>query len=210
MSGHILKEVWRGKSLHRILFEREVAKGVRNLKGVIVDLASGPYPGYSRLCQGSASMVVRVDINGKNKPDVIADLNKPLPFKTESIDSIFFFNSFHILEEPEEALAEIYRVLKKGGTLYLSSPFVFAETPQPHDYHRFTYEKLEKMLEQAHLTKVAIERYGGRFSSAVFLLSPYLPKLLRVPSAAISLFLDKKLAVKTYLCPLGFFGIARK
>jgi ubiquinone/menaquinone biosynthesis C-methylase UbiE len=32
-------------------------------------------------------------------------------------------------------LRELYRVLKPGGSLWLTAPFFFAEHMQPHDYY---------------------------------------------------------------------------
>ena len=58
------------------------------------------------------------------KPDVVCELGKTLPFKDQEFDEIYFFHCIEHLEKWKHdfALAEIHRVLKLGGTLYLSYP----------------------------------------------------------------------------------------
>jgi ubiquinone/menaquinone biosynthesis C-methylase UbiE len=49
-----------------------------------------------------------------------------LPYEDESFDAVMIANALHIMPEPEKALAEIRRVLKKGGLLYAPT-FVHGE-----------------------------------------------------------------------------------
>lgn len=43
-----------------------------------------------------------------------------LPFNDNSFDIVLFFMVIHILDDPNKALDEIYRVLKTGGLLFLA------------------------------------------------------------------------------------------
>ena len=49
-----------------------------------------------------------------------------LPYDAESFDAVMIANALHIMPEPEKALAEIKRVLKKDGVL-LAPTFVHGE-----------------------------------------------------------------------------------
>lgn len=49
-----------------------------------------------------------------------------LPYEDESFDAVMIANALHIMPEPEKALSEIRRVLKKGGLLYAPT-FVHGE-----------------------------------------------------------------------------------
>ena len=49
-----------------------------------------------------------------------------LPYADESFDAVMIANALHIMPEPEKALAEIRRVLKKDGLLYAPT-FVHGE-----------------------------------------------------------------------------------
>ena len=49
-----------------------------------------------------------------------------LPYEDESFDAVMIANALHIMPEPEKALSEIRRVLKKDGLLYAPT-FVHGE-----------------------------------------------------------------------------------
>jgi len=51
-----------------------------------------------------------------------ADLEKRLPFKNNTFDLIIFCQVIEHLFNPDQALQEIYRVLKKGGSLIVTTP----------------------------------------------------------------------------------------
>ncbi len=50
---------------------------------------------------------------------VVQGVGESLPFKGESFDSVFLIVTICFVKKPEEVLREAYRVLKKGGALYL-------------------------------------------------------------------------------------------
>lgn len=50
-----------------------------------------------------------------------------LPYEDESFDAVMIANALHIMPNPEKALSEIRRVLKKGGLLYAPT-FVHGES----------------------------------------------------------------------------------
>jgi len=209
----LLRESIRGKSIARILFNWEVERRCQNMRGLMIDLACGYQPSYYRYWRIDPNGLIRVDYNRENRPDVIADLNIPLPFKDEVADYVFLFNAIYIFKEPENTLREIYRILKNNGILYLSSPFVFNECPEPHDYYRFTSEKIIELLTEAGFGEIEITRLGERFSAAVHLVSPFIPKPLRFPFYFIAIFLDKIILWKNLSlapCPVGYFCKAKK
>ena len=50
--------------------------------------------------------------------DVVHDLNKfPWPFETETFDEIYFYDSIEHLQDTMKVMAEVRRLLKKGGTV---------------------------------------------------------------------------------------------
>jgi len=54
--------------------------------------------------------------------DVIADLNHSLPFADDSFDEVRAIHLIEHLHDVMKALAEIHRVTRPGGTLYLVTP----------------------------------------------------------------------------------------
>ncbi len=174
----------------------------------------GKNPSYERFWSIKPKKFIRVDINEKTEPDIVADLNKPLPFSDNFADAVFLFNVIYILESPSATLKEIYRILKPGGKLFIASPFIFNEAKEPADYWRFTSEALEKLLKEAGFNNFFIEPIGERFSAAVYLISPFLffwP--VKFAFYCLALLFDKLIPKKLKLkqpCPIGYFIEAEK
>ena len=64
--------------------------------------------------------MIKVDYNKEKGVDVVADLNQKLPFENNYADNIFLFNVICIVENPQNLLKEIYRVLKPGGVFFIN------------------------------------------------------------------------------------------
>lgn len=212
--ANLLKETRRGKTIARTLFNLEIEKSVKNIGGVVIDLGGGKNPSYERFWNIKPEKFVRVDIDEKTEPDVVADLNKPLPFAGDYADAIFLFSIIYILENPGKTLREINRILKPGGKLFITSPFIFNEAKEPNDYWRFTGEALEKLLRESGFNNFFIISIGERFSAAAYLISPFLlfwPIKFLFYATAIILdrFIPKKLKLKQP-CPIGYFVEAIK
>lgn len=66
---------------------------------------------------------IGVDVNfDATAADVIADLNAPLPFKDNSFDGVRAIHLIEHLQDVMKAMAEIHRVTKPGGSVYLITP----------------------------------------------------------------------------------------
>ena len=210
----LFRETYSGKTIARTLFNLEILKHVKNIDGVVIDLGGGKNPSYERFWDIKPEKFIRVDINEKSEPDIKVDLNKALPFSDNFADNIFLFNVIYILENPTAVLKEINRVLKPNGKLFLTSPFIFNEAKEPHDYWRFTSEGLEKILKEADFSEVLIKSVGERFSAAIYLISPFLifwsvKFLFYVLAIGLDKIIPNKLKLKQP-CPIGYFVEAIK
>ena len=119
------------KSIYDYLYRRigEVAKGKD-----VLELATGPGM-IARHIAPLANHVIATDFapkmietarKSKNPENVrfeVADATS-LRFLDESFDVVVIANALHIIPNPEKALAEIDRVLKKGGIL-IAPNFIF-------------------------------------------------------------------------------------
>ena len=89
--------------------------------------------------------VVNIDIFSYPNVQVVADIHK-LPYKDNSVDAIICESSLEHLRQPGKVLEEMYRVLKIGGLLYVSVPFICGFHASPDDYHRWTLPGLKEFL----------------------------------------------------------------
>lgn len=210
----LFRETYNGKTIARTLFNWEIENSVKNIGGVVIDLGGGKNPSYERFWHIKPDKFIRIDISEKAEPDVVADLNKPLPFADSFADAVFLFNVIYILESPIKTLQEINRILKSGGKLFITSPFIFNEAKEPNDYRRFASEGLGKLLRESGFKEFIIVPMGERFSAAVYLISPFLffwPVKFIFYVLAISLdkIIPQKLKLKQP-CPIGYFIEAKK
>jgi len=209
-----IKQVFQGKSIARILFNWRVQEHCQNLKGICIDLAAGSNPSYYKYLDFKKIKIIRADYNLDKSPDLKIDLNQSLPLDNNSIDNIFLFNVIYIIKNPKKLLKEIHRVLKKGGRLFISSPFIFNEAREPNDFRRLTSQGLERALGKSGFSDFEIIPYGERFSATAYLLHNFFVfNFVRLIVFSKVLLFDKlipKKIKKLHPCPLGYFIIAKK
>lgn len=79
-----------------------------------------------------------------------------LPLPDESFDAVLCTQVLEHLAEPAAAIAEMHRVLRPGGHLYLTAPLAWEEHEMPHDYFRYTRSGLDHLMTQAGFAELAI------------------------------------------------------
>jgi SAM-dependent methyltransferase len=89
---------------------------------------------------------VSVDIDPSRKPDVISDAHNLSFLADHSVDTIFFFEVLEHCHSPFVVTGEFQRVLRPGGMVVGSTPFLFPLHDLPHDYFRFTKKGLESVF----------------------------------------------------------------
>jgi len=206
-----IKQVFQGKSIYRILFNRQVQEHCHNLTGKCLDLAGGKNPSYYKYWSfENDAELIKTDLDG----DFKVDLNNDLPFNDNSIDNIFFFNAIYIIKDPEKLTKEINRILKKDGKLFIASPFISNEAKEPNDYQRLTSQGLERLLKQNGFNDFKIIPFGERFTAGIHLWhSFFIFNFIRLIAFTKALLFDKLIPKKIkrlHPCPLGYFVIVKK
>jgi len=194
-------------------FVRSAAEGLN--KGVVVDAGAGEarFAGHFR-----AQQYVAVDsCVGESgwdysRIDVRADL-AGMPFRSDVADVVLNTQVLEHVPEPGLVLAEIYRVLKPGGRVFLTAPQGWHEHQQPHDFFRFTAFSLDRLFKGSGFRKVEIKPLGGYFHYLGHRLT-YVPKVLfqsrPVPVRILLLPLEIAcLAGFCFLAPLACFYLDR-
>lgn len=78
------------------------------------------------------------------KPDILANITK-LPIKDNSYDTVLLLMVLAHLPEPAMGIKEVYRILKNGGKLYVSSVENYPAHDLPDDYFRYRLSGIEKI-----------------------------------------------------------------
>ena len=81
-----------------------------------------------------------------------------LPFQTDCFDVVLMTEVLEHLSEPRQALADIARVVRKGGTFVFTVPFLWGLHEVPYDFFRYTEFGLSKMLSEAGFQIVYFQR----------------------------------------------------
>lgn len=112
---------------------------------------TGRVPDGCRINVGSASRrfqvpVLNLDLLTGAAVDVTGNLLQ-LPFKNESVDTLICTGVLEHVPDPAGAVAEIYRVLKPGGRVFVETPFMQTVHSAPDDFSRWTPNGLGRLLQ---------------------------------------------------------------
>lgn len=134
--------------------------------GLVVDLGSGS--------RRVAASVVTVDIGPFPHVDVVADGHR-LPFRNDTVSRIVGTGVLEHVNFPERVVAEMLRILRPGGRIYVAVPFLQGLHPgsgTQQDFHRYTHIGLLQLLAPFTLVEWGIS--GGPGAALAWVLREYL------------------------------------
>ena len=88
---------------------------------------------------------VHVDLFPFTGVDVVADITR-LPFRDASVDAAICIMTLEHVSDPAAVIREAHRVLKPGGHIYITTPFMYPYHSSPRDYARWTLDGLRQLL----------------------------------------------------------------
>lgn len=147
--------------------------------GILLDLGGGtPFQGYIRAEMiGPQTHYFSLDIRESAAPHIVGDV-MCLPFRDESVDNILCNAVLEHIPNPQQAINEMYRVLKPGGCAYVGVPFIYPYHDEV-DYFRFSDTALRTLFER--FRDVHIEPVGDYvFATMLFLTGFAFPIAMRL------------------------------
>jgi SAM-dependent methyltransferase len=101
--------------------------------------------------------------------DIVASADS-LPLDEGCVDAVLLTQVLEHVAEPAAVLTEVARVLRPGGALFATVPFVWELHELPYDFWRFTPASLERLLTGAGFSEIAIEPRTDGFTTIAQLM----------------------------------------
>ncbi len=165
VKGTILHPQWLTDRFHLIS-----KKCLREIKhSLVLDIGSGDSRHEDFL--NASNTLYRLDypetnVRYRRSPNIYGDACC-LPIRTECADAVLLFEVLEHIGSDEQALREIFRVLKPHGRLYISVPFIYPIHDAPTDYRRFTIHGLRFLLNEAGFVSRREIQHGNSFVTAL-------------------------------------------
>ena len=179
-----------GVSYRRKRVDADLAAAAAHFTGRVLDVGGARQRGAFRRPAGARWVVA--DIERALRPDVGADV-QALPFRDAVFDAIKATELLEHVPDVARALGECRRVLRPGGHLVITAPFLERLHGDPGDYSRYTRSMWERLLAAADLDPVTIAEQGGYFTHLAGLLRFLVlrsPRPLRWAGYGLFPFLD--------------------
>ena len=145
------------------------------MRGVLLDFGCGSRP-YETIF--NVEKYIGLDIENSGHPTSLkrADIyynGKTIPLPDASVDHVLAAEVFEHVFNASELFQEILRVLKPGGTLLLTCPFVWPLHEEPYDFARYTPFALNAGLRVAGFSDIKVLRLGHSVEAIFQLASCY-------------------------------------
>jgi SAM-dependent methyltransferase len=200
--------------------ERAIESGAT---GDLLDIGCGSMP-YRSVVEAQGASYSGVDIEARTEGvQMIKSATDMSSLDGASFDSVLCSEVLEHIAEPQRALQEIGRVVRPGGSLILTVPFLGRLHEEPVDFFRYTEHGLRSLLEKAGFEIESIEITGSIFSllghqvSSAFVVGAWVPGLkwiaLALNATAVvgpARLADALLGPLRRKLPLGYVVIARR
>ena len=200
-------------ALNRIITEKRELLVNRFKNGLMLNIGSGNSFIHERFINLDLDLLAGVNVvgNGEN-----------LPFLDETFDLIINQAVLEHVKRPKKIVNEMYRVLKRGGYIYIECPFLQEYHAFPLDFQRYTLTGLENLLSDFQRIESGVcagpsATFGRIFREycASFSDNLYIHQLLKIlagwfifPIRYLDLYLNKK--KYAHVIAMGLYYIGKK
>lgn len=174
--GILFNPVWISEQRLRSQIKSTIAPIVFSPAARWLDVGCGLRPYESYFPVGSY-VGVDIEVSGRDPklkaPDYYYD-GRILPFPDGSFEGVISTQVLEHVPDPRSLLSEMHRVIKPGGSLIVSLPFVWQEHEEPYDFFRFTSFGLTELLKQTDFEVDSITKDTGAIETLAVALNVYI------------------------------------
>jgi SAM-dependent methyltransferase len=148
---------------------RALREQLPRFTGTFLDIGCGYQPYRPLVTQPPASVVryIGMDLgpaSGVQHGDVVPEVEWDgisMPLDSGSIDSAMATEVLEHCPDPLIVLREAHRVMRPGGVLFVTVPYLWPIHNPPHDEYRYTPFAMERLLAQAGFGTIVVRPMGG-------------------------------------------------
>ncbi len=169
---------------------KSLRPALAQVTGSVLDVGAGQSPWRAWLPATTSYQGIDVAYANEfgmnsNRADIIYYDGRRMPFGDATFDCVLCIEVLEHSEDPQLLITEIARVVRPGGTLLLTVPWSARRHHLPHDFHRFTRERLQALLIQGGFGSVEIRERGNDIGAIANKLTVLTIRLLRPRSLHI-------------------------
>lgn len=182
---------------------REIDAASSALSGPLLDVGCGTKP-YRDLFKTDTYVGLDIDSESsrsRGTADAFYDGGQ-FPFNDAQFSSVLCNQVLEHVFNPEKFIGEIHRVLRRGGMLLLTVPFVWDEHEQPYDYARYSSFGLAALLEKNGFRVLRHRKLLADVSVVFQLANAYLFKVMHTRFTAVNMIVTALL-----LGPISLLGL---
>ncbi len=159
---------------------------------LVADIGSGP----ERL----GPEFINVDVFPFPEVDVVADATR-LPFKDNTLDGAVSESMFEHVPDASLVAKEMVRVVKPGGYIYVSAPFIHPYHASPDDFNRWTISGLKHLFKDLEIVEAGVR--SGPWSALIMFMAYWLGVIFSFGARQVAPFLAHVLML--IFGPLKYF-----
>lgn len=181
---------------------RAIAEMAPRLEGRLLDVGCGRKP-YQSLFPAIEYIGLEIDTpenRARKQADYYYD-GESFPFTEQHFDGVICNQVLEHVFTPDLFLGEIHRVLKPGGKLLLTIPFVWDEHEQPRDYARYSSFGVKSLLEKNGFEVAEQLKINADVRVLIQLMNAYLYKILWTSQPILNL-----LVCVVVMAPVNILG----
>lgn len=183
---------------------RGIKENVHYMRGVMLDIGCGKKP-YRDLFDVEQYLGIDIENEGHRNDTSFVDLfydGRNIPFDNEYFDSAYTSEVLTHISDIEPVIAEIHRVLKMGGKILITVPYIWHENEQPNDAVRYTSFGIVKLLERHNFKVLVQQKAGNYFTTSIQTRNAYLYHALFPKSTILKLLLTI-----IFIAPYNIFAV---
>lgn len=124
---------------------------------VVADLGSLDVNGSYRDLFSSDAQYVGIDLSAGKNVDIVMSGEYSVPVPDDHFDALISGQCFEHVRNPFRLMGEVKRIVKPGGLLLVTAPFMFSEHRYPIDCWRFLCDGWRAVFDECGLELVKTE-----------------------------------------------------